>query len=94
MSNAETNKTVEVDAYMAKLEPPFKGEVQAVREILKGVNRQISEQIKCNAPSFSYKGYMATFNSTPSNTCIWCGTTAPFRRSQAGCSKAMIRTGA
>lgn len=62
MSKAETNKTAEVDAYVAKLEHPFKGEVQAVREIIKGVNRQISEQIKWNAPSFSYKGYMATFN--------------------------------
>jgi hypothetical protein len=37
-------------------------EVQAVREIIKGVNPGITEQIKWNAPSFSYAGYMATFN--------------------------------
>lgn len=38
MGKAETSKTAEVDAYLAKLEHPFKGEVQAVREIIKGVN--------------------------------------------------------
>jgi uncharacterized protein YdhG (YjbR/CyaY superfamily) len=58
MSKAETNETGEVDAYLAKLEHPFKGEVQAVREISKGVNPQISEPIKWNAPSFGYKGYV------------------------------------
>jgi hypothetical protein len=29
------------------------------------VNPEITEQIKWNAPSFSYKGYMATFNLHP-----------------------------
>jgi hypothetical protein len=62
MRQPDVNKTAEVDAFMAKLEHPFKAEVQAVREIIKGVNPLISEQIKWNAPSFSYRGYMATFN--------------------------------
>jgi hypothetical protein len=36
--------------------------VQAVRDIIKGVRPGITEQIKWKAPSFSYKGYMVTFN--------------------------------
>jgi uncharacterized protein YdhG (YjbR/CyaY superfamily) len=60
--HSTTNKTAEVDAFMAKLDHPFKAEVQAVREIIKGGNPHITEQIKWNAPSFSYKDYLATFN--------------------------------
>jgi hypothetical protein len=56
------NKTEEVDAFMDALDHPFKAEVQAVRDIIKNVNQDITEQIKWKAPSFSYKGYMATFN--------------------------------
>lgn len=56
------NKTAEVDAFMDKLDHPFKAEVYAVRDIIKAVNPDITEQIKWNAPSFSYKGYMVTFN--------------------------------
>ena len=56
------NKTEEVDAFMDELDHPFKAEVQAVRGIIKNVNADITEQIKWKAPSFSYKGYMATFN--------------------------------
>jgi hypothetical protein len=56
------NRTGEVDAFMAQLDHPFKAEVQAVREIIKGVNPGITEQIKWAAPSFSYKGYLVTFN--------------------------------
>ena len=55
-------KTKQVDEFMAKLDHPFKAEVQAVREIIKNANKDITEEIKWNAPSFSYKGYMATFN--------------------------------
>jgi hypothetical protein len=51
-----------VDEYMAKLDHPFKAEVQAVREIILGVHPGIWEQVKWNAPSFSYKDYIATFN--------------------------------
>jgi len=51
-----------VDAFMSELDHPFKAEVQAVREIIKGVNEKITEEVKWNAPSFSYKGYLATFN--------------------------------
>jgi hypothetical protein len=51
-----------VDEYMAKLDHPYKAEVEAVRAIIKGVNPKIVEEVKWNAPSFSYKDYIATFN--------------------------------
>lgn len=51
-----------VDEFMDKLDHPFKAEVQAVRDIIKGVNPNITEQIKWVAPSFSCKDYIATFN--------------------------------
>ena len=57
------NKTEEVDAFMAELDHPLKKEVQAVRTIIKGVNKDITEEIKWKAPSFSYHGeYLVTFN--------------------------------
>jgi uncharacterized protein YdhG (YjbR/CyaY superfamily) len=42
---------------------PFKEEVEMVREIIKNVNKDITEQIKWKAPTFSYNGeYLVTFN--------------------------------
>src|SRR5262245_35961240 len=60
--HSAVSNTPEVDAFMAALDHPFKAEVQAVREIILGVDANITEQVKWKAPSFSYKGYMATFN--------------------------------
>jgi uncharacterized protein YdhG (YjbR/CyaY superfamily) len=55
--------TEQVDRFMEKLDHPFKAEVQLMREIIKEVNKEITEQIKWKAPSFSYKGqYLVTFN--------------------------------
>ena len=54
--------TAQVDAQMAALDHPLKAEVEAVRAIIKGANKNITEQWKWNAPSFSYKGYLVTFN--------------------------------
>ena len=54
-------KPPSVDEFMAALDHPYKAEVQAVREIILGVHPDITEQVKWNAPSFSYKGYLATF---------------------------------
>jgi hypothetical protein len=61
-SKPPVNKTEEVNIFMETLDHPFKAEVQAVRDIIKNVNPAITEQIKWKAPSFSYKGYMVTFN--------------------------------
>lgn len=55
--------TSAVDDFMKKLKHPLKPEVQRVREIIRNVNKDIAEQIKWNAPTFSYKGeYLVTFN--------------------------------
>jgi uncharacterized protein YdhG (YjbR/CyaY superfamily) len=52
-----------VDEFMDQLDHPFKSEVQMIREIIKSVNKDIAEEIKWNAPSFSYNGeYLVTFN--------------------------------
>ena len=57
------NQTEQVDEFMGRLDHPFKAEVQLIREIIKNVHTDITEQIKWNAPTFSYKGeYLVTFN--------------------------------
>jgi uncharacterized protein YdhG (YjbR/CyaY superfamily) len=57
------NQAEQVEEFMQRLEHPFKAEVEMVREIIKGVHPDIAEQIKWNAPSFSYKGEsLVTFN--------------------------------
>lgn len=52
----------EVNEYMNKLEHPLKAEMEAVRTIIKGANKKISERIKWNAPSYYYKEDLVTFN--------------------------------
>ncbi|HUF00375.1 MAG TPA: DUF1801 domain-containing protein [Anaerolineales bacterium] len=57
------NHTEQVDQFMDRLDHPFKAEVELIREIIKNVNKDITEQIKWKAPTFSYKGeYLVTFN--------------------------------
>ena len=52
-----------VDELLAKAEHPLASEVQAVRDLIKGVDGEIQEEWKWNAPSFSYRGqYLVTFN--------------------------------
>lgn len=48
--------TVTVDAYLANLEHPMKDGVLALRKTILGVDSEITEQIKWNAPSFCYGG--------------------------------------
>ena len=56
-------RTKQVNEFIDKLDHPFKAEVKMIREIIKNVNPDITEQIKWNAPSFSYQGeYLVTFN--------------------------------
>jgi len=55
--------TPAVEEFMAGLVHPFKAEVQALRDIIKGVNQEITEEIKWKAPTFGYgKHYLLTFN--------------------------------
>lgn len=52
-----------VDEFMQKLDHPFKSEIEALRKIIRGVSTEITEQIKWNAPTYSYRGeYLVTFN--------------------------------
>ena len=60
--HSAVNDTEGVTAALKQLDHPFKAEVEAVRKIIKGVHPGITEQWKWNAPSFSYKGYLVTFN--------------------------------
>ena len=59
----KSNNSQTVDENLSNLDHPLKAEVQAVREIIKGVNNDIDEEWKWNAPSFSYNGSnLVTFN--------------------------------
>lgn len=52
-----------VEEFLRELSHPLKAEVEAVRSIIKGVSKDINEEVKWNAPSFNYKGeYLVTFN--------------------------------
>jgi hypothetical protein len=56
----------EVDPYMAALDHPLKGVVEAVRAALIGADPAIGERIKWNAPSFTWLGEdRVTFNIRP-----------------------------
>ena len=57
------SRTDKVDEFLRELNHPLKAEVEAVRSIIKSVNKDINEEVKWNAPSFNYKGeYLVTFN--------------------------------
>lgn len=57
------SRTDKVDEFLQNLSHPLKAEVEALRSIIKGVNKDINEEIKWAAPSFNYKGeYLVTFN--------------------------------
>jgi uncharacterized protein YdhG (YjbR/CyaY superfamily) len=57
------SRTDKVDEFLENLSHPLKAEVEAVRSIIRGVNKDIHEEIKWRAPSFNYKGeYLVTFN--------------------------------
>ncbi|MBL8089979.1 MAG: DUF1801 domain-containing protein [Anaerolineales bacterium] len=57
------SRTDAVDKFMLELSHPLKAEIEALRSIIKGVDKDINEEIKWKAPSFNYKGeYLVTFN--------------------------------
>lgn len=71
MSFGATNKpqvkkdtsTSAVEKFMEKLDHPYKAEVEFLRTVIKKVNKDIAEDWKWNAPSYSYHGnYLVTFN--------------------------------
>lgn len=57
------SRTDKVDAFLRELSHPLTAEVEAVRSIIKSVNKDIAEEVKWKAPSFNFKGeYLVTFN--------------------------------
>ena len=57
------SRTDKVDEFLQELKHPLTAEIEAVRSIIKGVNKDIAEEVKWKAPSFNYKGeYLVTFN--------------------------------
>jgi hypothetical protein len=51
----------DVDAWMEKYDNPMKPVVQAVRETILKADRRVTETIKWQAPTFVYKGNLASF---------------------------------
>jgi hypothetical protein len=51
-----------VTEYIQKMEPNFAKLMEAVRQIILSVDKEIGEQIKWNAPCFYYTGEMKPFN--------------------------------
>ena len=56
------NKNPKVNAYMSKLDTPLIEIWEKIREIILNVDQTIEEDIKWGAPTFIYKGNIATFN--------------------------------
>jgi hypothetical protein len=56
------NKNPKVDAYMQDLDNPLKDVWEEIRDTVLGVDPRMEEDIKWAAPTFIYKGNMATFN--------------------------------
>jgi hypothetical protein len=56
------NKNPKVDAYMKDLDNPLKEIWEQIREVVLGVDPKMEEDIKWGAPTFIYKGNLATFN--------------------------------
>ena len=56
------DNTAAVVSFLAGLEHPFKAEVQALRELILGIDPSVAEGIKWNAPSYRTTEYFATTN--------------------------------
>jgi hypothetical protein len=56
-----TNRNPAVDAWFEDYDNPQKPLVQAVREVVLDADERVTESIKWKAPTFSYKGNVASF---------------------------------
>ena len=56
-----TSGSAEVDAWMAGYDNPQKDLVQRVREVILAADPRIGECVKWQAPTFTYKGNIASF---------------------------------
>jgi hypothetical protein len=59
--HAAMAKSKEVDAWFAKYDNPMKDVVQRVRALVLGADARIEECIKWQAPTFTYRGNLASF---------------------------------
>src|SRR5215468_3975126 len=55
------NKNPKVDDLIKKKKNPLTTEIQYVREIILGTSDKIEEDVKWSAPTFIYKGNIASF---------------------------------
>lgn len=55
------NRSPEVDAWFESYENPQKDLVQAVREVILAADPRVTEAIKWKAPTFMFKGNIASF---------------------------------
>ena len=55
-------KNPKVDAYMEALDTPQEEIWEEIRSIILGADPKMEEEIKWGAPTFVYKGNLATFN--------------------------------
>jgi hypothetical protein len=60
-ADATTNRNPDVDAWFAAYTNPQRDLVQAVRDIVLDADPRMSEAIKWKAPTFMYKGNLASF---------------------------------
>jgi uncharacterized protein YdhG (YjbR/CyaY superfamily) len=51
----------DVDAWFARYENPMKNVVQKIRQLVLGADARIEECIKWQAPTFTYRGNLASF---------------------------------
>jgi len=56
------NKNAKVDEWMANADNPFKDLWEVVRSTVLSSDPKVEEDIKWRAPTFMYKGNLATFN--------------------------------
>src|SRR5215471_13784138 len=56
-----TNKNPEVDELLRKKKNPLTAEIERVREIILETSDKIEETVKWSAPTFMYKGNIASF---------------------------------
>lgn len=56
MAKEKLTGTQEVNQFLAELEHPFKPEIEQLRKIILGANKELYENIKWNAPNFGLKG--------------------------------------
>lgn len=55
------NKSSKVDDFLIKKKSPLTDEIQRVREIILEASNKVEEDIKWSAPTFLYKGNIASF---------------------------------